>query len=75
MVQSSVLTSIAQVPYLKAMSVRGGNSTKIHLAVDSGGLPICFELSEGQKHNITHAESLVNQLEELESEEDRAGEV
>ena len=25
----------------------GGHSTKIHLAVDSGGLPICFELSEG----------------------------
>ena len=23
---------------------RGGNSTKIHLAVDSGGLPIYFEL-------------------------------
>jgi len=44
---------------------RGGNSTKIHLAVESGGLPICFELFEGQKHDITHAESLVNQLEEL----------
>ncbi|WP_160435814.1 IS5 family transposase, partial [Gilliamella sp. Lep-s5] len=25
----------------------GGHSTKIHLAVDSGGLPICFELSQG----------------------------
>ena len=41
---------------------RGGNSTKIHLAVDSDGLPICFDLSEGQRHNIVHAESLVEQL-------------
>ncbi len=27
---------------------RGGNSTKIHLAVDSGGLPIYFELELDQ---------------------------
>ncbi|CAG8999216.1 MAG: hypothetical protein CENE_01185 [Candidatus Celerinatantimonas neptuna] len=26
---------------------REGNSTKIHLAVDSGGLPVHFELSRG----------------------------
>ena len=38
---------------------RGGNSTKIHLAVDSYGLPINFELSGGQVHDIVHAESLV----------------
>jgi transposase len=38
---------------------RGGNSTKIHLAVDSGGLPVYFELSGGQVHDIVHAESLV----------------
>ena len=44
---------------------RGGNSTKIHLAVDSGGLPICFDLSEGQCHDIVHAESLVEQLDEV----------
>lgn len=44
---------------------RGGNSTKIHLAVDSGGLPICFELSEGQRHDIVHAESLVAQLDDV----------
>ena len=37
----------------------GGNSTKIHLAVDSGGLPVYFELSEGQIHDIKHAPSLV----------------
>ncbi len=44
---------------------RGGNSTKIHLAVDSGGLPICFDLSEGQRHDIVHANSLVAQLPEV----------
>ena len=38
---------------------RGGNSTKIHLAVDSGGLPVHFELSGGQTHDVVHAESLV----------------
>ena len=44
---------------------RGGNSTKIHLAVDSGGLPVCFDLSEGQRNDIVHAESLVEQLDEV----------
>lgn len=38
---------------------RGGNSTKIHFAVDSGGLPVYFELSGGQVNDIVHAESLV----------------
>lgn len=37
---------------------RGGNSTKIHLTVDSGGLPIHFELSGGQVNDIVHGESL-----------------
>ncbi|MQL49252.1 IS5 family transposase [Photorhabdus khanii] len=40
---------------------RGGRSTKIHLAVDSDGLPVHFELSGGQTHDIVHAESLVSQ--------------
>ncbi|WDE00536.1 IS5 family transposase [Thalassomonas actiniarum] len=39
---------------------RGGNTTKIHLAVDSGGLPVHFELSEGQVNDIVHAESLIS---------------
>lgn len=39
---------------------RGGNTTKIHLVVDSGGLPIYFELSGGQVNDIVHAESLVS---------------
>jgi transposase len=38
---------------------RGGNSIKIHLAVDSGGLPVEFKLSGGQVHDIVHAEELV----------------
>jgi len=38
---------------------RGGNSTKIHLAVDSGGLPVYFELSGGQAHDVSYGESLV----------------
>ncbi|MGI2068437.1 IS5-like element ISSod6 family transposase [Shewanella sp. MF08487] len=46
---------------------RGGNSTKIHLAVDSGGLPIYFELSEGQKHDITHAPSLIEHLKQVDT--------
>ena len=38
---------------------------KIHLAVDSGGLPIYFELSEGQRNDITRAQSLVDHLREV----------
>jgi transposase len=38
---------------------RGGNSTKIHLAVDSGGLPVYFEISGGQVYDIAHAQSLI----------------
>jgi transposase len=38
---------------------RGGLTTKIHLSVDSGGLPVHFELSGGQVHDVTHAQSLV----------------
>ena len=39
---------------------RGGSSTKIHLAVDSGGLPVYFEISGGQINDIIHAQSLVS---------------
>lgn len=41
---------------------RGGKSTKIHLAVDSGGLPVYFELSGGQVHDVSHVQSLVESL-------------
>ncbi|MBC8945613.1 transposase [Xenorhabdus indica] len=43
------------------MGKAGEDSTKIHLAVDSYGLPVHFELSEGQTHDIVHAKSLVAQ--------------
>ena len=39
---------------------RGGNSTKIHLVVDSVGLPVHFEISGGQVHDVTYGESLVS---------------
>ncbi len=43
-----------------SQSVRvGGNSTKIHPAVDSGGLPVYYELSYGNMNDIVHADSLV----------------
>lgn len=36
---------------------RGGNSTKIHLAVDSHGYPVNFELFGGHRNNIVYAEN------------------
>ncbi len=39
---------------------RGGKSTKIHLAVDSNGYPVHFELSGGQRNDIVFAEQLVS---------------
>ena len=39
---------------------RGGHTTKIHLAVDSYGLPVHFELSAGQVSDISRAESLLD---------------
>ncbi|MFN4054293.1 MAG: IS5 family transposase [Alishewanella aestuarii] len=41
-------------------SSRGGKTTKIHLAVDSGGLPIHFEISGGHVNDIVHGESLLD---------------
>lgn len=37
----------------------GSNSTKIHLAVDSGGLLVHFELSGNQVHDVIYGETLV----------------
>ena len=39
---------------------RGGQTTKIHLAVDSYGLPVHFELSAGNVNDISHAHSLLD---------------
>ncbi len=41
---------------------RGGNSTKIHLAVDAFGLPIEFELSGGEEHECKMAPELIERL-------------
>jgi len=40
-------------------SSRGGRSTKIHLAVDSYGLPVHFGLSGGQVHDVSRAQELL----------------
>jgi transposase len=42
---------------------RGGFTTKIHALVDSLGNPLKFTLTPGQKHDITQADSLVQNLE------------
>lgn len=43
---------------------RGGNTTKIHMAVDSYGLPIHFNLSSGEVHDSQMAEMLIDELPE-----------
>lgn len=44
-----------------------GNSTKIHLAVDAYGLPIEFELTGGQVHDVKAAPTMVEMLPNLET--------
>jgi len=44
-----------------------GNSSKIHLAVDSHGNPIEFIISTGTTHNVKFAQDLVNKLDLSES--------
>lgn len=39
---------------------RGGATTKVHLVVDALGLPLAFEITEGQRHDILPAPGLVN---------------
>ena len=41
---------------------RGGNTTKIHMAVDSYGLPIEFTLTGGEVHDSKAAPDLINRL-------------
>src|SRR6187200_1607121 len=38
---------------------RGGLSTKVHLLVDALGLPLTFEITEGQRHDNQRARDLV----------------
>ena len=42
---------------------RGGFSCKIHITVDGLGNPLRLKLTGGQRHDITQAEALVNDLE------------
>lgn len=46
----------------------GGNSSKIHLVVDSNGNPIEFIISDGTSHDIKIAPDLVSKLDLTESE-------
>jgi len=46
----------------------GGNSSKIHLAIDSNGNPIEFIISDGTTHDIKVAPELVSKLDLTESE-------
>jgi IS5 family transposase len=39
---------------------RGGPSTKVHLVVDALGLPLIFEITEGQRHDIQPAKGLLS---------------
>jgi len=43
-----------------------GNSTKIHMAVDAFGLPICFTITGGEVHDSKEAQNLINNVPELE---------
>jgi transposase len=38
---------------------RGGLTTKVHLVVDALGLPLAFEVTEGNRHDIVPAPGLV----------------
>ena len=38
---------------------RGGATTKVHLVVDALGLPLAFELTEGQRHDVVPAPDLI----------------
>ena len=40
----------------------GGNSTKIHLAVDSNGNPIQFLIHDGTTHDVKVAPALVDKI-------------
>lgn len=42
---------------------RGGLSTKVHLVVDALGLPLAFEITEGQRHDTRPAGELFQRAE------------
>jgi transposase len=41
---------------------RGGPCTKVHLIVDALGLPLTFEITEGQRHDILPAKELLGRV-------------
>lgn len=41
---------------------KGGNTTKIHMAVDAYGLPIDFELTGGEVHDCKNASEFIEKL-------------
>ena len=41
---------------------RGGPSTKVHLIVDALGLPVEFEVTEGQRHDSQAAPTLIERV-------------
>jgi transposase len=43
-----------------------GNSSKIHLAVEASGLPIAYEITEGQVHDSKMASAILEKLEHVE---------
>ena len=43
-----------------------GNTTKTHIAVDSGGFPIDFYITQGQVHDSKAAPELINKLPDAE---------
>lgn len=41
---------------------RAGNTSKIHLAIDTYGLPNAFRITGGEVHGSTEAQALINDL-------------
>jgi transposase len=46
-------------PAFTAGRSRGGLTTKVHVIVDALGLPLAFEVTEGQRHDLVPAPDLV----------------
>ncbi len=44
-----------------------GNTTKIHLAVDAMGLPICFTITGGEVHDSKESINLIHKIPKLET--------
>ena len=58
----------AEIPNQDISKSVGGNSSKIHLAIDSHGNPIEFIISDGTTHDVKVAPILVEQLDLTDTE-------